>query len=184
MVPFSRADAFRAVGSTAAAGVHSSKAGIEVVRDEAEEQHEDEEEQNMRTSPTKRCSDVDMSIFEKGRDCGPPLTAPCFDFSRCAPNASASDGVGGPKIYVFDSDCSLSDSDSPSFHGEEENGLPNLGAVFQHAAREAGILATTYESACMFLYAGRAEREACAVNTPLWKSGANHVMVNFGDNPR
>jgi len=165
------AKVFRTVDGATVARVQRPEAGIE-------------EEQTVRTGQAKRCSDMDMSAFEKGRSCGPPLTAPCFDFSRCASNTSASGGVAGPKIYVFDSDCSLSDSESPSFHGKNEDGLPNIGAVFQNAAREAGVLAATYESACVFLYAGRAEREPCAVNTPLWNSGANHVMVNFGDNSR
>lgn len=40
-----------------------------------------------------RCSRFDLSTFNNGKSCGPPLSAPCFDWSRC---------VGGTSIYVYD----------------------------------------------------------------------------------
>ena len=40
-----------------------------------------------------RCSTFDLSSFDVGRDCGAPLSSPCFDLSRC---------VNGPSIYVYD----------------------------------------------------------------------------------
>lgn len=40
-----------------------------------------------------RCSGFDLSSFDIGRECGAPLSSPCFDLSRC---------VNGPSIYVYD----------------------------------------------------------------------------------
>lgn len=145
---------------------------------------------------TNRCSDQEFtrSIFDMGRTCGAPLGLPCFNYSRCAMpspgsgysangSAVAPAGVGDvsrPKIYVYDYGCSLSDSDSPSYRGQEE---PVIG-TFQNAAREAGVLAATYDSACVFLHVSRADNKPCAVEAPLWNSGMNHMMVNFGDEGR
>lgn len=42
---------------------------------------------------TNRCSDYDLSGMANAMNCGPPLTAPCFDFSRCR---------GRPTVYVYD----------------------------------------------------------------------------------
>lgn len=96
-------------------------------------------------------------------------------------------GVRGLAIYVFDSDCSLSDSGDLSFDGVGRGGEQNphyIDWVFRNAAREAGVLATAYDSACLFLHVTRGEKEPCAVSTPLWNSGLNHVMVDFGDEGR
>lgn len=83
------------------------------------------------------------------------------------------------KMYVYDDGCSLSDSDSPSYSSQE-----GVIRTFKNAAREAGVLAATYESACLFVHVSRADNKPCAVNAPLWNSGMNHVMVNFGDQGR
>ena len=40
-----------------------------------------------------RCSTFDLSSFNTGKECGAPLSSPCFDLSRC---------VNGPSIYVYD----------------------------------------------------------------------------------
>eukprot|EP00752_Nemacystus_decipiens_P003214 g2975.t1 len=148
------------------------------------------------TGSTNRCSDREFttSTFDKGRTCGSPLSLPCFNYSRCAmPSPNSRDSAAGsavssaglgevssPKIYVYDADCSLSDSDSPSYNGQEEG----LIHSFQNAAREAGVLAATYGSACVFVHVSRADNKPCAVGTPLWNSGMNHMMVNFGDQGR
>lgn len=138
---------------------------------------------------TNRCLDgkFTRAMFDKGRACGAPFSLPCFNYSRCAmpsPNSGtsvASGGeIGGPKIYVYDFGCSLSDSDSPSYRDQEEG----VVRTFQNAAREAGVLAATYESACVFLHVSRADSNPCAVKAPLWNSGVNHLMVNFGDQGR
>lgn len=135
-------------------------------------------------------------MLDRGRVCGPSMSNPCINLARCrggdaaalpAVHGAARDGVRGFAIYVFDSDCSLSDSGDLSFdgegHGEEQN--PHyIDWVFRNAAREAGILATTYDSACLFVHVTRGEKEPCAVSTPLWNSGVNHVMVDFGDQGR
>lgn len=42
---------------------------------------------------SNRCSDFDLSGFADAMNCGPPLSAPCFDFSRCR---------DGPTVYVYD----------------------------------------------------------------------------------
>lgn len=47
---------------------------------------------------TNRCSDLDLTGFAKAMNCGPPLSAPCFDFSRCRDR---------PTVYVYDSQVSL-----------------------------------------------------------------------------
>lgn len=136
-----------------------------------------------------------MRMFDRGRACGPPLSSPCINLSRCHAGDIASlpavrgghDGVSGLKIYVFDSGCSLSDSRDLSFDGGgpgREQDPHFIDWVFRNAAREAGVLATTYDSACLFVHVTRGEKEPCAVSTPLWNSGVNHVMVDFGDEGR
>lgn len=42
---------------------------------------------------TNRCSDLNLTGFGDAMNCGPPLSAPCFDFSRCR---------GEPAVYVYD----------------------------------------------------------------------------------
>lgn len=42
---------------------------------------------------TNRCSDFDLSEMTDAMNCGSPLSAPCFDFSRCR---------DGPTVYVYD----------------------------------------------------------------------------------
>jgi len=156
----------------------------------------------VRTDPS-RCSNSEFTdrVFE--RRCGTPLSSPCFNASRCAgpPLGSGGNGIlppdggaaSGPKIYVFDNYCSLADSDAISSDALDNAGEPLrkeeldehiLSWVFRDAAREVGALAATYESACMFIDVSWGEKEPCAVNTPLWNNGSNHVMVNFGDKGR
>lgn len=67
--------------------------------------------------------------------------------------------------------------------GDEEDDDHYIGWVFRNAAREAGVLAPTYDSACVFMHVTRGN-ERCAVKTPLWNDGVNHVMVDFGDSGR
>lgn len=147
-----------------------------------------------------RCSNSDFNVDKFDTTCGPPLSSPCFDFSRCTlsvpdydSSETAAAGGGGPKIYVYDHGCSLSDSDSISLDGQEDGGpaLENevlnshiISWVFRDAAEERGVLAETYDSACVFIHVSWGEKEPCAVNQPLWDNGRNHVMVNFGDKGR
>ncbi len=65
--------------------------------------------------------------------------------------------------------------------GEESN---HLGWVFRNAALEAGVLAPTYESACIILHVSTNGEEGCAFKSPLWNNGSNHVMVDFFDKGR
>lgn len=158
-----------------------------------------------------------MRLFDRGRTCGPPMSSPCVNLSRCHGGDTAvlpavrgaHDGVKAFTIYVFDSSCSLSDSANLSFDGGDRRGEDDphhIDWVFRNAAREAGVLAATYDSACLFMHVTRGEgacavstpwwnlglfmhvtrgeREPCAVSTPLWNSGVNHVMVDFGDQGR
>lgn len=132
---------------------------------------------------TNRCSDLDMALFDKGKVCGSPLSQPCFDYSRCT---SPHDGHGGG-FYVHDLDCSLADSSELSVDGEldgEELGFRNSGWVWRRALKEAGLLAETYESACMFIHVSTRGAKPCPPSTPLWNDGVNHVMVDFSDSNR
>lgn len=154
--------------------------------------------EEVRTSDTNRCSDSDFSVDKFETTCGAPLSSPCFDFSRCdlSPldhDSSENTGGGGPKIYVYDHGCSLSDSASISLDGREDGGpaleseklyAHELSWVFRNAAAERGVLAETYDSACAFIHVSWGEKEPCAVKQPLWHHGSNHVMVNFGDKGR
>ena len=65
--------------------------------------------------------------------------------------------------------------------GEEYN---DLGWVFRAAAQEAGVLAPTYESACVIMHVSTSGDEQCAVQSHLWNNGSNHVMVDFYDQGR
>lgn len=69
----------------------------------------------------------------------------------------------------------------------EEDGDPHfIGWVFRNAAREAGALAESYEGACVIMHVSRGGRGThdCALRSPLWNDGVNHVMVDFGDTGR
>lgn len=70
--------------------------------------------------------------------------------------------------------------------GDEKDDPHYIGWVFRNAAREAGVLAASYESACMIMHVSRGGRGAsdCALRSPLWNDGVNHVMVDFGDEGR
>lgn len=126
------------------------------------------------------CPWLDMSHFEKGRKCGLPLSLPCFDYKRCQQNSS----TPALKVYVYDSDCTLSrSSDMPSLYAPEES----VECALRHAARESELLAETYESACLFIHVRRkawADCNLCATSAPLWNDGANHPMVDFTDQSR
>eukprot|EP00752_Nemacystus_decipiens_P004770 g4341.t1 len=119
---------------------------------------------------TNRCSDFDLSPFiDNAINCGSPLSSPCFNFSRCSDN---------PSVYVYDEECSLADSSQII---EDEDGLQ---AGFRRRAKDEGILAETYESACFFVSATTKEEPQCATAAPLWDEGRNHVMVDMHDESR
>lgn len=124
------------------------------------------------------CSDVDMSSFGKGMECGVPLSEPCFDFERCRNGSSAG-------IYVYDGICTL--ANSSILLASQETDLDrwtqesdNLDSVLRSEVEGAGLLAQTYESACLFV-AATSRYTPCAVEQPLWNDGTNHVMVSLGD---
>lgn len=50
-------------------------------------------EVELRAKDVNRCSNFDLSRFGRGRSCGTPMAAPCFDRSRCQ------DGL---TIYIHD----------------------------------------------------------------------------------
>lgn len=123
------------------------------------------------------CARVDMDRLTRGMACGSPLSAPCFDRTRCR----APPHGPGPTVYIYDADCSLENSSElpPS------NESLQLSYTWREAAREAGILAETYEAACMFVHVNkRTDRDPCPVGMPMWNGGANHVMVDLTDNTR
>ncbi|CAN0259316.1 unnamed protein product, partial [Ascophyllum nodosum] len=98
--------------------------------------------------------------------------------NRCLPPP---DGQG-PTIYVHDGDCSLADSsDLTSVATNSRRVQDHPGTAWREAAKEAGVLAETYESACAFIQVNPKSNHPCPVDTPLWNDGANHLMVDFGD---
>lgn len=135
---------------------------------------------------SNRCSDFDLSTFDEGKACGSPFAAPCFDYnSHCISPSQTTltlQGTGG--IYVYDYDCSLGNSNSLPMEQEVLDGR-HLSSFWRVAARDAGILAESYESACAFIHVNnRADQTPCAAETPLWKNGANHLMVDVTDSTR
>lgn len=62
------------------------------------------------------CSRLDWAGFEKGRACGSPLGAPCFDKSLCR-----RENVGGesPKIYVYDNEVSPNTNGKKTANGQK-----------------------------------------------------------------
>lgn len=68
---------------------------------------------------------------------------------------------------------------------KESNQNRKPSPIWRDAANEMGVLAETYESACMFIHVNnRVDREPCAVDTPLWNYGANHFMIDLTDSGR
>lgn len=127
---------------------------------------------------TNACRDVDMSLFEKGLMCGPPLSQPCFDFGRCAAES----------VYIYDSECSLLDSSTLL----EQDGSQQVDShhmnhhylewLLRNEAKDAGLLAETYDSACLYVHVGKGgSEEACAVRSPQWNEGSHHLMVDMSD---
>eukprot|EP00903_Cladosiphon_okamuranus_P016255 g14993.t1 len=77
--------------------------------------------------------------------------------------------------------------------GEGKGNLHFMGWVFREAARDAGVLAESYESACVLMHVTGSGKvltdeqrkwSRCPVRSPLWNNGTNHVMVDFGDDGR
>lgn len=132
---------------------------------------------------SNRCSDVDQTLFTKGMECGPPLSLPCFDHNRC----SSLENTG---IYVFDEDCSLSTTSDllAGPDGQKVAGIrmnrDHVAWELRNAAKEAGILAETYETACIFIHIDVGREWPCAVDQPLWNGGSNHLMLDMTDDGR
>lgn len=128
---------------------------------------------------TNRCSDLDMSIFDKGTTCGAPLSMPCFDYSRCQLDAESDNST----IYVYDSDCSLDPTHMLEISSTTRGHNPS--PILRYVAREMGVLADTYESACLFVDVNdKAGRRPCGPSSPLWNDGANHLMIDTTDSSR
>ena len=144
----------------------------------------DEELPGPGSHQTNRCSDLNMALFDKGKVCGSPLSHPCFDYSRC----DLGPGGNGINMYVHDGDCSLRNSSELSFDGELSGGSGEdnhqEGWVWRSALRDAGLLAETYESACLFVHVSLWGTKPCPPTTPLWNGGVNHVMIDFSDQNR
>lgn len=69
--------------------------------------------------------------------------------------------------------------------GDEVLDGRHLSSFWRVAARDAGLLAETYESSCAFIHVNnRVDQEPCAAETPLWRNGANHLMVDLTDSTR
>ncbi|CAM9123044.1 unnamed protein product [Ectocarpus sp. 13 AM-2016] len=121
---------------------------------------------NVPPRVANRCSSFDLASFGKAKHCGSPWSAPCFDYSRCRDNKS---------IYVYDENCTLADSskitEGMSFH-------------LRRAAQEAGMLAESYQDACMFIMQNKFREVSCATSAPLWNDGVNHVMFDITDPSR
>lgn len=124
-----------------------------------------------------RCSELDVGLFDEGKACGSPLSMPCFDHSRCQ---LGRDGTP-PKVYIYDNNCSL----TPSYEMEMTDTVEDvnlLNPVLRGAANELGILAETYESACIFIDINVfVNHYSCAPSAPLWNNGMNHFIIDFSD---
>lgn len=134
-------------------------------------------------NPTRNsCSEIDLSTLELGRTCGSPLGQPCFDMSRCVP---VSQGGPGPTIYVYDHDCTLKKSSELGFATEVDNGRM-LSPIWRDAARDLGVLAEEYDTACAFIEVNmRLPKDPpCATKSPLWNNGKNHLILDFTDSSR
>lgn len=144
---------------------------------EVEQQEQEQQEQQQRKP--ELCAGMNMSVFAPGKACGLPLSAPCFNSTRCAP-------LPRPLMYVYDHSCSL--ANSTILAGETAqiaNEKDRIDAIWRTAAANAGLLAETYESACLFVHVNlRADKAPCAPGAPLWNEGSNHVMVDLTDNSR
>lgn len=127
------------------------------------------------------CLHIDMSLFARGFSCGSPLSKPCFDFGRCGET---------PSVYVYDSGCSLLDSSvllARDGSEEQEGTRMNhhyLEWIVRKEAKEAGLLAERYESACLFMHVGEGGRAPCPVDAPLWDEGSGHLMIDMSDDGR
>lgn len=75
-----------------------------------------------------------------------------------------------------------SEADSRDLPNANHNGddLQHQGSYWVEALREAGMLADTYEEACVFIHVNTHNHDQpCAVNATLWNDGANHVMMEL-----
>lgn len=134
---------------------------------------------------SNRCSGLKLSTFDEGKECGSPFAAPCFDYNiNCISLGQTTPTLHGRgKIYVYDYDCSLGNSSSLPM--EEVLDGRHLSSFWRVAARDAGLLAETYESSCAFIHVNnRVDQKPCAPKMPLWRNGANHLMVDLTDSTR
>ncbi|CAM9896538.1 unnamed protein product, partial [Ectocarpus fasciculatus] len=121
----------------------------------------------------QRCSNLNASSFANGSVCGPPLAQPCFDHSRCGSTSL-------PKIYVYDQECSLADSSGLRINDHTNLDKQHKEPYWREAVWRAGLLANTYEEACLFIHVNTHNHdEPCATRAPLWNEGVNHIMMEF-----
>ncbi|CAM9963910.1 unnamed protein product [Ectocarpus sp. 4 AP-2014] len=123
----------------------------------------------------QRCSNLEnaTAAFAHGSVCGPPLSEPCFDHSRCVASTR-------PMIYVYDQECSLADSNKLRINDHTNLDKQHQGSYWREAVWRAGMLANTYEEACLFIHVNTHNHdEPCATRAPLWNGGVNHIMMEF-----
>ncbi|CAM9666002.1 unnamed protein product, partial [Ectocarpus sp. 12 AP-2014] len=80
--------------------------------------------------------------------------------------------------------CTLADSSKISC------GQEGSGCILRRAVRKAGLLAESYEDACMFIMVSgefsknHVRQISCATSAPLWNDGVNHMMFDLTDPSR
>eukprot|EP00752_Nemacystus_decipiens_P005375 g4875.t1 len=125
----------------------------------------------------QRCSRFHESNFELGAVCGGPLTEPCFERERCE---TGEGGATVPKIYVYDRECSLTDSYQLPMSDHSKDDRQNQDSYWREAVWKAGMLAETYEEACLFIHVNTHNHdEPCATRAPQWNGGVNNIMMEF-----
>ncbi|CBJ48874.1 Glycosyltransferase, family GT47 [Ectocarpus siliculosus] len=98
--------------------------------------------------------------------------------------------MGNAGIYVFDSECSL--LETSKLRAQDEGKKVSSTRMHHHyvewvlrnEAEQMGMLAETYESACILVHVSPGSTKPCAVDQPRWSGGANHLLVDMSDNGR
>eukprot|EP00903_Cladosiphon_okamuranus_P012958 g12097.t1 len=125
----------------------------------------------------QRCSNLDASSFAHGAACGSPLAEPCFERGQCE---TGDGGATLPKIYVYDQTCSLADSRKMPIIDHSTDDNKHQDSHWREAAWKAGVLAETYDEACLFIHVNtHNHKEPCATRAPRWNGGVNHIMMEF-----
>lgn len=76
--------------------------------------------------------------------------------------------------------CSLAASHQLPITDHRRDDKQNQNSYWREAVWKAGMLADTYEEACLFIHVNTHNHdEPCATRSPLWNGGANHIMMEF-----